>query len=52
MTEKKPEYTDEEINEVAAWWSDLTLEQIFFLKTSYEEMLKAQAREQGHEYVH
>jgi hypothetical protein len=45
-------YTDQEINEVADWWSALTLEQIFYIKKSYEALLKSQAREAGHEYVH
>ncbi len=50
----KPEiYTDQEINEIAEWAQDLTLKQLFFLKESYESMLKIQAYEfGGNGYVH
>ena len=52
IDQRQQDYTNEEINEVADWFSSLTIEQIFFLKSSYEAMLKAQAQAQGHEYVH
>jgi hypothetical protein len=45
-------FSDDEINEVADWLNSLTFDQLYFLKGCYEEMLKAQAKEQGHEYVH
>ena len=51
MTET-PEFSDKEINEIADWLQELTLPQLSFLMKSYEELLKAQAREQGHEHVH
>lgn len=51
-TEEKEQFSDEEINAIADWLQELTLPQLSFLKHSYEEMLKVQAREQGHEYVH
>lgn len=45
-------YTDEEINELADWFSSLTIRQIFFLKETYESFLKHQAVEVGQEHVH
>lgn len=52
MTDKNS-YSDEEINELAEWFEELTLRQAFFLKDSYEGYLKAQAQEYtGGTYVH
>lgn len=48
----KEVYSDEEINELAAWMQDLTIAQIAFLKESYTAMLQAQAKEVGQAYVH
>lgn len=45
-------FSDDEINEVADWLNSLTFDQLYFLKGCYEDMLKTQAQEQGHEYVH
>lgn len=42
---------NEQINEVAEWLESLKFDQILFLKRSYEEMLQAQARACGSEYV-
>lgn len=44
-------YSDEDINELSEWLEDLTLKQIFFLKESYEIMLKQFAMECGSQYV-
>lgn len=49
--QKKDAYTDEEINELAEWLEDLTLKQAFFIKESYEAMLKMKAQETGSGYV-
>lgn len=43
--------TDEEINQVAEWFQGLTIQQLFFIKASYEDMLQYQARTCGNEYV-
>jgi cytochrome c553 len=48
----KAEFTDQQINELAEWFQDLRIEQAFFLKESYEAMLKQCARECDHTYVH
>lgn len=45
------EYTDEEINELAEFFRDLTIEQAFYLKDSYESFLLMYAKECGSEYV-
>lgn len=45
-------YTDQEINDVADWFAALTIDQLFFLMKSYDEMLNVQAKESGHDYVH
>ena len=52
--EEKPQgsYTDQEINEFADWFAALTIEQLFFIKKSYEQMMTVQAKECGHEFVH
>lgn len=59
MSEQRPEetgfknaYSDEEINELAEWLEDLTLKQAFFLKESYEAMLRFKAAEIGNGMVH
>lgn len=44
-------YTDKEINEVAEWFQDLTLRQLFFLKKSYEGFLTHEAQTMGSNYV-
>lgn len=50
---KKEIYSDQEVNEMAEWVQDLSLKQLFFLKESYESMLKIQACEfGGNGYVH
>ncbi len=43
--------TAKQINELAEWLDDLSFEQLQFLKSTYEAMLKAQALECGSEYV-
>ncbi len=40
--EPKPSYSDEEINEIADWMNDLTLDQIFFLRDSYVAFIAMQ----------
>lgn len=49
--EKKP-WTDEEINDLAEWLKDLSIDQIFFLRESYESLLRLRAQEVGSKYVH
>lgn len=43
--QKRDEYSDEEINELAEWFDDLTLRQAFFLKETFEAHLKVKAGE-------
>lgn len=48
-------YSDQEINDLADWFQDLTIRQLFFLKDSYEAMLVIQAQGiqgQGNIHVH
>lgn len=53
VTQEQETYSDEEVNELAEWFEDLTLRQAFFLKESYEGFLSAQAKEYtGGTYVH
>lgn len=51
-SQKKSEYSDQEINEIADWLADLTLKQAFFLKESYEAMLFAQSQACKSEFLH
>lgn len=50
--EEKKRYSDKELNELAEWLQDLSLDQAFFIKQSYEGFLKAQAQTSGCEHVH
>lgn len=50
--EKPREYTSQEINEIAEWLNDLTLEQIFFLKKSYEAFVAMETINMESPYVH
>lgn len=45
-------FTDKEINDVSEWLNDLTFQQLLYLKKTYEDYLKYQASECGHEYEH
>lgn len=51
-TQEKTEYTDEEINELAEWFEELTLKQAFFLKDSFAGYMTAKAQEHGQEHAH
>ena len=54
-TEKLPEKripTDEEINALAEWIQGLTIEQMMFLRESYENFLAIQSHEHGNGFVH
>lgn len=46
-------YSDDEINELADWFQDLTIKQLFFLKQSYDAMqvMQAQGIMKGNTYV-
>lgn len=48
---EKEVYSDEEINEIASWFEDLTIAQLAFIKESYTEMLQARALDVGQIYV-
>ena len=48
----KPVYTDEQINELAEWMRDLTIDQAFFLRDNYESFIKLQAATIGNGYIH
>ncbi len=45
-------YSDDQINELSEWLDDLTLKQVFFIKESYEGLLKSQANSCDSAYVH
>lgn len=45
-------YTDEEINELASWFEDLTIKQLFFLKYSYEALMALEAEQVGNGLIH
>lgn len=45
-------FTDEEINEIAEWFEDLTMAQLSFLKGSYTAMISLQCAELDQAYVH
>lgn len=47
----KESYTDDEVNELAEWFDELTLRQAFFLKQSYEGYLCSQSHSCGNGYV-
>lgn len=50
---KKETYTDEQINELAEWWDNLTFRQLYFLKQTYEGMLIDQSLANGgNEFIH
>lgn len=49
---QKQSYSDQEINDLAEWLDDLTLKQAFFIKASYEGLLKDYATECGSLHVH
>lgn len=49
---EKEVYSDEEINQIATWFEDLTIAQLSFIKDSYTEMLQARALDVGQLYVH
>lgn len=51
-TKVKEIFTDEEINEIADWLESLTIQQLFFLKESYEALLQSYAHEAGSSHVH
>lgn len=52
-SQKQDVYTEDEVNELAEWFEDLTLKQAFFLKESYENYLKMKAHTiEGAHYVH
>lgn len=48
---QKQAYTDDEINALADWASDLTIEQLMFLKDCHEQMMAMQLLESGQKYV-
>lgn len=50
--EKAKEFTNDEINEIAEWMNTLTLEQLFFLKSSYEAFVAMQTLPMESSYVH
>lgn len=45
-------YSNEEINQLAEWFEELTIKQAFFIKESYEAMMKQQAYEFSNGHVH
>lgn len=51
-TQIKDSYTDEEVNELAEWFQEITIKQAFFLKETYERHLEMQSHECGHLHVH
>lgn len=48
---EKPIYTDDEINALADWASDLTIEQLMFLKDCHEQLMASQLLQSGQKYV-
>lgn len=49
---KKTEvYSDQVINDLAEWADGLTIQQLLFLKNSYEALLQIHAHESGNTYV-
>lgn len=57
MSKSKQEvevYSDDEINELAEWFDELTLKQAFFLKETFEAHLRLQAQgaQDGNSHVH
>ena len=49
---EKTTYTDQEINELAEWVNDLTIEQIFFLKKTYQTFVAELLAQEGNGYFH
>lgn len=45
-------YTNEEINEIADWINDLTLQQLFFLRDSYFAFIAMQTLHMENKNVH
>ena len=43
--QEKTQVTDQEINDLAEWYQDLTIEQLRFLKESYEALIQHTATE-------
>lgn len=48
----KAHFSDQEINNLADWFAALTIDQLFFIMKSYEQMMDVQAKACGHDYVH
>lgn len=46
------DYTAEEINEIADWLGDLTLQQLFFLRDSYFAFIAMQTLHMESKHVH
>lgn len=52
MKPDKDKYSDQEVNELAEWLEDLSLDQAFFLKESYEAYLLQQTQACESNYLH
>lgn len=52
ITEKPKGFTDKEINEMSEWLNDLSLQQLFFLKSSYEAFLAMELVHMESPHVH
>lgn len=50
--DQKPLYSDQEIIEVAEWLNELSLQQLIFLKQSYDAFLSMEAMHMGNTHVH
>lgn len=48
----KRTYTNEQINELADWVNNLTIDQLLFLKDSYENFMAIQLAQEGCTHVH
>lgn len=49
---KSENYSNEEINEIAEWMNELTLEQLFFLKNSYAAFIAMETMHMESKHVH
>ena len=48
----KPVYSDKEINEISDWLNELTIDQLFFLRDSYQAFLAMQTINMENNLVH
>lgn len=48
----KERYSDQDMEDLIDWLSDLRLEQLFFIKDNLTEYYKYIAKQNGSEYVH